>query len=43
MKKETMKNLGILLFEILKLAGLITALALSLYGLVCFLSGGLRL
>ena len=43
MKKETLKNLGILAFETLKLAGLVTALILSVYGLVCFLSGGFRI
>ena len=41
MKKELFKNIGLLAFEILKLAGLVTALILSIYGAVCFFSGGL--
>lgn len=42
MKKETLKSLGILAFETLKLAGLITVLLLSVYGIFCYLSGGFK-
>ncbi len=40
MKKELLKNLGLLAFEVLKLIGLLTALVLSIYGIVCFFSNG---
>lgn len=40
MKKELFKNLGLLAFEVLKLIGLLTALVLSIYGIVCFFSNG---
>jgi hypothetical protein len=40
MKKELLKNLGLLAFEILKLVGLLTVLALSVYGIICFFSNG---
>lgn len=40
MKKENLKSIGRLAFELLKLAGLSTALVTCVYGVIRFIFGG---